>query len=457
MSSFISSIFGKPWGQNTASSTAQSYEHPSSTSPSSPVETLDKAEYPLVTNPQPSASHTPSKQTGQSPINSPGGSTVVPSSVQPYERDTSQQSNVSPGQSDRSDTGTVIPSSIFMIPKDNSCAPVSVPTASLPGTQCESNQKDTNGVKQRTCRSLLSEFNDASDDSDPPTQVNVPVLQLLQQRPSVLKCHASMVQRYLALEKDFYQSATDPNLSLEARHRASIQWKKSRESGLQHSKILRQAELTCPGIVADKSRTKREKGLATVHWTTSRHSRLNHTSQCDEFYNGGSTATIGHHNVIITHPEKNIRYHDLLQLWANSKCDTVTFNNGREDIKFDFNNPDERDKLRSTLRFRTKGAQWTASYSDIELVLHQQGRGEDAVAEEASGEVEKLSATQSPIHAPAQPKPHQSSKRSLYGVEMTKSQKKRRIRKSNNRKRGNSSNKRNPNPQNQRENDKAAN
>ena len=49
------------------------------------------------------------------------------------------------------------------------------------------------------------------------------------------------------------------------------------------------------------------------------------------------------------------------------------------------------------------------------LVLSQLGRGEIAAAEteEASGEVGQLSAMQSPIHAPAQPK-SKSSKRILF-------------------------------------------
>ena len=49
------------------------------------------------------------------------------------------------------------------------------------------------------------------------------------------------------------------------------------------------------------------------------------------------------------------------------------------------------------------------------LVLSQLGRGEIAAAEteEASGEVGQLSAMQSPIHAPAQPK-SKSSKCNLF-------------------------------------------
>lgn len=247
-------------------------------------------------------------------------------------------------------------------------------------------------------------------------------------------------------EKALFRTFQDSSRTPEDRCTAFMNWKLCREMRLEHSKSMKRLQNEYYEKGHDKSKDNSYRVRNKI-WMVMCQKILFGRRELEERFYKITT---------VTHTKQNMTYKELLDLWIRSRCLTVTFScNGKIARTFVFDTyPDHYNEFHRILSSLEKGATWTASYREIELPPSDLGRGDDTETEEAteetSGEVEQLSAMQSPIQAPAPPKSNASSKRSRE-EELDVQVKKRR------RKRGSSTTNQNPTPQHLRLNEDEAN
>ena len=247
-------------------------------------------------------------------------------------------------------------------------------------------------------------------------------------------------------EKALFRTFQDSSRTPEDRCTAFMNLKLCREMRLEHSKSMKHLQNEYYEKGHDKSKDNSYRVRNKIWMVMCQKILFGRRKLEERFYK----------ITTVTHTKQNMTYKELLDLWIRSRCLTVTFScDGKIARTFDFDTyPDHYNVFHRILSSLEKGATWTASYREIELPPSDLGRGDDTETEEAteetSGEVEKLSAMQSVIQAPAQPKSNASSKRSREEVLDVQVKKRRR-------KRGTSTTNQNPIPQNLRLNEEEAN
>ena len=209
-------------------------------------------------------------------------------------------------------------------------------------------------------------------------------------------------------EKALFRTFQDSSRTPEDRCTAFMNLKLCREMRLEHSKSMKHLQNEYYEKGHDKSKDNSYRVRNKIWMVMCQKILFGRRKLEERFYK----------ITTVTHTKQNMTYKELLDLWIRSRCLTVTFScNGKIARTFDFDTyPDHYNVFHRILSSLGKGATWTASYREIELPPSDLGRGDDTETEEAteetSGEVGQLSAMQSVIQAPAQPKSNASSKRS---------------------------------------------